>query len=81
MIKYENGVYTEMTRAEEEQLKAAAEDFNGMQYPELVNLFVREKYSAADEFALLRQKEEKPEEFMQYFAYCERCKERARARV
>lgn len=47
-------------------------------YEELVNDFIRERYSASDEFAVIRQKDEKPEEFEAYYSYCEDCKLRAR---
>lgn len=47
-------------------------------YEELVNEFIRERYSASDEFAVIRQKDEKPEEFEAYYSYCEECKLRAR---
>lgn len=47
-------------------------------YEELVNEFIRERYSASDEFAIIRQKDEKPEEFEAYYSYCEECKLRAR---
>ena len=47
-------------------------------YEELVNEFIRERYSASDEFAVIRQKDEKPEEFEAYYTYCEECKLMAR---
>ena len=43
-------------------------------YAEAVNTKIREHYSISDEFAILRQKDEKPEEYAAYFAYCEECK-------
>lgn len=45
-----------------------------MPYDELVNAEIRKRYSISQEFAILRQKEEKPEEYAAYFAYCEECK-------
>ena len=35
---------------------------------------IRKRYSPDDEFAILRQKEDKPEEFADYNAYVEQCK-------
>jgi hypothetical protein len=35
---------------------------------------IREKYSQDAEFAILRQRDTKPEEFAEYNAYCEECK-------
>lgn len=49
-----------------------------LSYEGLVNDFIRERYSASDEFAIIRQKDEKPEEFKTYYSYCEECKLRAR---
>lgn len=48
-------------------------------YGERVNALIRERYSIADEIALSRQRDEKPEEWAEYYAYCEECKERAKA--
>ena len=39
---------------------------------------VRAKYDADDEFAILRQRESKPEQFAEYNAYVEDCKAQAR---
>lgn len=47
-------------------------------YEQLVSEYIRRKYSIDDEFAILRQKEEKPEEYAAYYAYAEECKTRAR---
>ena len=49
-----------------------------MPYDELVNKKIRERYTESQEFAILRQKEEKPEEYEVYYDYCEECKERAK---
>jgi hypothetical protein len=43
-------------------------------YEQAVNAEIRKKYSMSKEFAILRQKDEKPEEYAEYFAYCEQCK-------
>lgn len=42
---------------------------------EAVNIEIRKKYSISEEFAILRQRDEKPEEYAEYFAYCEQCKD------
>lgn len=39
-----------------------------------VNRLIRQRYTASQEFAVLRQKEEKPDEFAEYNEYCEWCK-------
>lgn len=51
------------------------------EYPLLVEKYIREKYTLADELAILRQRETKQEEFNEYYAYAESCKERAKAEV
>jgi hypothetical protein len=47
-------------------------------YKERVVQLVRERYDTDDEIALLRQRDEKPEEFAEYNAFVESCKEQAR---
>ena len=44
------------------------------EYASLVTSKIRERYSLSAEFAILRQRDEKPEEFAEYNAYCEECK-------
>lgn len=48
-------------------------------YGQEVNRLIRERYTIADELAILRQRDEKPEEFAEYCAFAEACKEAARA--
>lgn len=43
-------------------------------YSEKVVAAIREKYSLDEELALQRQRDTKPEEFQEYFNYCEECK-------
>lgn len=43
-------------------------------YEEQVVALIRERYSADDELAILRQQNRKPEEFKVYDDYCESCK-------
>jgi hypothetical protein len=47
-------------------------------YEEKVEQFIREKYTVSDELAILRQRDTKPEEFNEYFAFCEECKLKAK---
>ena len=47
-------------------------------YEEKVVQAIRERYSIDDEFAILRQREEKPQEFAEYYAFCEECKQKAK---
>lgn len=43
-------------------------------YNDKVNLLIRQRYSLSEELAVLRQREEKPAEYQQYYEYCEQCK-------
>ena len=79
MKKCINGEYIELTPEEIAAMEAereAAEKayWASVDYAEAVNARIRERYSISGEFAILRQKDEKPEEYAAYFAYCEECK-------
>lgn len=47
-------------------------------YEERVVTLIRERYDLDDELAIQRQRDTKPEEFQEYFNYCEECKRRAK---
>ena len=49
-----------------------------LQYPTLVEKFIREKYSISDELAIQRQRDTKPEDFAEYNTFCEECKAKAK---
>ena len=68
-------VYRDMTEEEAAELDKAESDYwKSINYEEAVDNEIRKKYSASAEFAILRQKEEKPNEYASYYAYCEECK-------
>lgn len=74
-----NGIMRDFTPEEiaamqAEAERAEAEYWASIPYDEAVNAKIRERYSVSQEFAILRQKDEKPEEYAEYFAYCEECK-------
>ncbi len=48
------------------------------EYPSFVAMKIHEKYSVDDELAILRQRDEKPEEYAEYFAFCEKVKAEVR---
>lgn len=62
--------------AEAEPTAEAAEQeyWANISYDEAVNAEIRKRYSESAEFAILRQKDDKPEEYAEYYAYCEECK-------
>ena len=67
----DNGVYRDMTEKEIAEMQSQTPQID---YNEAVNRAIRERYSVSQEFAILRQKDEKPEEYAEYYAYCEECK-------
>ena len=67
----DNGVYRDMT---EEEVAEMQSKIPSVDYSEAVNNAIRERYSVSQEFAILRQKDDKPEEYAEYYAYCEECK-------
>ena len=79
MKRLYNGQYMELTKEEiavmqSEQEAAEREYWQTVDYSEAVNAKIRERYTESQEFAILRQKDEKPEEYAAYFDYCEKCK-------
>lgn len=56
------------------EANAEAVYWQTVDYGEAVHAEIRKRYTESQEFALLRQKDEKPEEYAEYFAYCESCK-------
>lgn len=51
---------------------------NEEDYGNQVNDLIRRRYSLSEELAILRQKDEKPDEYRTYFAFCEECKANAK---
>lgn len=43
-------------------------------YADTVNALIRRKYTISDELAILRKRDENPEEFSAYNLYAEQCK-------
>lgn len=50
-------------------------------YGARVSELIRERYSLDSELAILRQRDEKPDEYQAYFAFCEECKARAKGEM
>ena len=74
-----DGIYRELTPEEIAQIQAEQEQaekkyWQNIPYEDAVDMKIREKYTASQEFAILRQRDEKPEEYAEYYAYCEECK-------
>ena len=58
-----------------------AEERKQFKYSNLVVRYIREKYSQDDEFAILRQRDSKPEKFEEYNSFCEECKNKAKVKL
>ena len=76
---YINGEYRDMTPEEiadrqEKAEQVEREYWTTISYDEAVNAEIRKHYTESQEFAILRQRDEKPEEYAIYYAYCEDCK-------
>ncbi len=79
MYKILNGKKVEMTPEEiaalQAEQEAAERDYwLTIDYGEAINQKIRERYTDSQEFSILRQRDEKPEEYAEYYAYCEECK-------
>ena len=79
---YVDGVIREMTQEELAQVeRSEAEYWSSMSYGEAVNARIRERYSLSQELGIMRQSAEKPEEFAEYYDYCEECKAYIKAKI
>lgn len=75
----ENGAYRDMTPEELAAIEAANQEAERQYwlktpYNVAVNNEIRKKYDLSDELGIQRQRDEKQEEYAEYFAYCEECK-------
>lgn len=69
VLKLINGEYLPVTvETPDEEIK------DTRSYSEKVVSLIREKYSIDEELAIQRQRDTKPDEFQEYFEYCEFCK-------
>lgn len=76
---FDGKVYREMTAEEIADLEvgvmeAERQYWLSTPYDEAVNAEIRKRYTESQEFAILRQKDEKSEEYDKYYAYCEESK-------
>ena len=71
----------EVTEVLESEAQIAEEMYTKQEYDNEVNALIRRKYSESEEFAILRQRDTKIQEFEQYNEYCEQCKIDARTSI
>lgn len=60
-----------------EEVAAMQQQQPQISYEQLVSDLIRERYTVDQEFAINRQRDTKPEEFQEYFDFCEQCKQKA----
>lgn len=71
MTKWLNGQIVEMSDTEIEELESSS---FSLTYEQRIVSRIRQKYSVDDEFAILRQRDSKPEEFSAYNEFVEKIK-------
>ena len=81
-----NGKIREMTLSEIADMEAQAAETErqywlNTPYDDAVDAEIRKRYTVSQEFAILRQKDEKPEEYAEYYAYCEECKTYVKTKI
>ena len=76
ILKLINGEYLPVT------VEMPDEEFKDTRsYSEKVVSLIREKYSLDEELAIQRQRDSKPQEFSEYFEYCEACKAKVKGEL
>lgn len=80
-INVQTGQITEREITAEEIAQMEAIEEPVIDYDAEVNRLIRQKYTASQEFAILRQRDEKPDEFAEYNDYCEWCKSEIKSRL
>lgn len=76
---YDCGIYRDLTEEEisereAEAQKAEAEYWANVDYNTAVEAEIAKRHTIQQELGIQRQKDEKPEEYETYYAYCEQCK-------
>lgn len=69
----------EMTAEERAQMESIQQP--AISYDQLVSDLIRAKYTVDQELAINRQRDTKPEEFQEYFDFCEQCKQKAHEQI
>jgi hypothetical protein len=71
----------EIAEAEAANQECERQYWQSIGYDDAVDAEIRKRYLASQEFATLRQKDEKPDEYQEYFNYCEECKSFVKAKI
>ena len=74
-----NGVMVERDKTQDLQLLLQKQEKERIDnYKKSIVKLIRQRYSLNDELAIQRQKDTKPNEFAEYNAYCEQCKQQVK---
>jgi hypothetical protein len=71
----------EIAEAEAANQECERQYWLSIPYDDAVDAEIRKRYSVSQEFSILRQKDEKPDEYAEYFSYCEECKSFVKAKI
>lgn len=77
----ESGEYEQRELTPEEVAAMEAIQQPQINYDQLVSDLIRERYTIDQEIAINRQRDTKPEEFQEYFDFCEQCKIKAHEQI
>ena len=72
--EYRDMTPEEIAARDAQRLEQERRYWQNIPYDEAVNAEIRKRYTESQEFSLLRQRDEKPEEYEAYYEYCEQCK-------
>lgn len=78
---FDGNSYRDASDEEREIIEKCIKKANVIDYDDAVNAAIREKYTESQEFAILRQRDVKPEEYAVYNDYCEKCKLEIKAKI
>lgn len=67
----------ELTAEEIAEMEAMQQQQPQISYDQLVSDLILARYTVNQELAINRQRDTKPEEFQEYFDFCEQCKQKA----
>ena len=71
--------YEEVTLEQIDREREEEERIRQRELGEVINGLIRERYTLSEELALHRQRDTKKEEFEEYNAFCEECKQKAKS--
>lgn len=80
-VYFKRGIAISLSVEQCEEVDEVPNIRNEEDYGNQVNDLIRRRYSLSEELGILRQKDEKPDEYRAYFAFCEECKAKAKVEL